>query len=144
MKLKIIFSSLLILTLLNCINNEGLIRELPEIKEDKTEHDLSKAINIYIDGNNQIFVDKEKINIKELKARIREYEFKNKSESIITLKSERTTMYKVYIDVQNAIVGEIRVLRKQLAKEKYNKKLDNLTEEQLSEIRKVYPQKLVE
>lgn len=53
-------------------------------------------------------------------------------------------MYKTYIDVQNAIVGEIRHLRAKLAKEKHNTELDKLTEEQLSEIKKVYPQNIVE
>ena len=48
-------------------------------------------------------------------------------------------MYKTYVDVQNAIVGEIRILREQLAKEHYNTVLEKLTESQLLEIKKVYP-----
>ena len=53
-------------------------------------------------------------------------------------------MYKTYVDVQNAIIGEIQILREQLAKEKYNTELNKLTEEQLSEIKKIYPKKIVE
>ena len=125
-------------------NDDGISRKLPYFKEDETEYDLSKAINIYIDGNNQIFANKEKVNIEELKVQIREYEFKNKSESIIIFKAERETMYKTYVDVQNTIVGEIRNLREQLAKEKYKTELDKLTEKQLIEIIYIYPQKIVE
>lgn len=125
-------------------DDNGISGKFSEFKESETEYDLSKAINLYVDGNNQIFVNKEKVNIEELKMQIREYEFKNKSESIITLKTERESMYKTYVDVQNAIVGEIQILREQFAKEKYNLEIDNLTEEQLSEIKKVYPQKIVE
>lgn len=125
-------------------NDDGISRKLPDFKEDETEYDLSKAINIYIDGNNQIFANKEKVNIEELKVQIREYEFKNKSESIIIFKAERETMYKTYVDVQNAIVGEIRSLREQLAEEKYKTELDKLTEKQLIEIKYIYPQKIVE
>jgi len=126
------------------VNDDGLIRKLPEIQEEDTEYDLSKAINIYIDGNNQIFANKKKVDIEELKVAINKYEEKNKSESIISLKAERETMYKTYIDVQNAIIGEIKKLRTRLAKEKYNKELDSLTKEEMTEIRKVYPQKLIE
>ncbi len=53
-------------------------------------------------------------------------------------------MYQTYIDVQNAIVGEIRELREKLAKQKYNSALEDLTKEQLSEIRKIYPQNWIE
>lgn len=125
-------------------NDSGISRKIPEFKEAETENDLSKAINIYIDGNNQIFVNKEKVDIEKLKVQIREYEFKNKSESIISFKAERETMYKTYVDVQKAIVGEIQILRKQLAKEKYKTELDKLTEKQLIEIKYIYPQKIVE
>ena len=105
---------------------------------------MSKALNVHIDGQNQIFVNKKKVDIDELKTAIKDYEEKYKSESIISLKAERETMYKTYIDVQNAIVGEIKNLRTRLAKEIYNKELDSLTKEEMTEIRKVYPQKLVE
>jgi len=125
-------------------NDDGISKKLPEFKEDKKEYDLSKAMNIYINGDNQIFVNQKKVNIEELKIKVRDYEFKNKSESFFSVKTERAAMYKTYLDVQNTIIGEIRNLREQLAKEKYNTGLDNLTEIQLSKIKIVYPQKIME
>lgn len=133
-----------LLDTISYVNDDGLIRKLPEIQEDDTEYDLSKAIKIYIDGNNQIFVNEEKVDIDNLKIRVKDYEEKNKSESLIVLKYERETMYQTYIDVQNAIVGEIKELREKLAKQKFNSALENLTKEQLSEIRKIYPQNWIE
>lgn len=121
-------------------NDDGISKKLPEFKEN----DLSKAMNIYINGDNQIFVNQKKVNIEELKIKVRDYEFKNKSESFFSVKTERAAMYKTYLDVQNTIIGEIRNLREQLAKEKYNTGLDNLTEIQLSKIKIVYPQKIME
>ncbi|MCB4800274.1 ExbD/TolR family protein [Neotamlana laminarinivorans] len=144
MKLKISISCLFILAFFSCINDKGLVKELPEVSETKTEYDLSKAINIYIDGSNQLLVDNEKLDIDELKTKVREYENKNKSESIISIKNAPESSYSTFIDVQNAIVGEIRILRETLSKEKYNIELDSLTKEQLSEIRKVYPLNLAE
>ena len=125
-------------------NDSGISRKLPKFKKDETNYDLSKAINIYIDGNNLIFANKEKVNIEKLKVKIREYELKNKSESIISFKTERATMYSTYVEVQNAIIEEIQILREQLAKEKYNTELNKLSEKQQSEIKKTYPKKIVE
>jgi biopolymer transport protein ExbD len=124
--------------------DSGISRRLPEMEENQVEYDLTNALKITLDDKSEIFVDDKKVTIVQLKKLVRDYELKNKSESIISLKADRGTMYKTYIDVQNAIVGEIRHLRDKLAKEKYNTELDKLTEEQLSEIKKVYPQNLVE
>jgi len=124
--------------------NDGINRKLPKLKADKTEYDLSNALNIYLDDKSQIIVNEKKLSIEELKKLIREYELKNKSESIISLKTERETSYKTYIEVQNAMVGEINNLREQLSKERYNVELDKLSEEQFTEIKKIYPQKIVE
>lgn len=129
---------------INFTNDSGISKKLPEFKKDEREYDLSKALNIYIDGNNQIFVNKQKVDIEKFKVQIQEYIFKNKSKSIISFKTERETMYKTYINVKNTIVGEIQILREQLAKEKYNAEFDKLTEKQQSEIKKVYPIKIVE
>ena len=124
--------------------DSGISRRLPENEENQNEYDLTNALKITLDNKSEIFVDNKKVTVDKLKKLVREYEFKNKAESVISLKADRGTMYKTYIEVQNAIVGEIRQLRDKLAKEKYNTELDKLTEEQLSEIKKVYPQNLVE
>jgi len=124
--------------------DSGISRRLPESEENQNVYDLTNALKITLDNKSEIFVDNKKVTIDKLKKLVREYELKNKAESVISLKADRGTMYKTYIEVQNAIVGEIRHLRGKLAKEKYNTELDKLTEEQLSEIKKVYPQNLVE
>jgi len=124
--------------------NSGINRRLPEIEKNQAEYDLTNALKIILDNKSEIYINDKKVTIIALKEIVRNYELKNKSESIISLKADRGTMYRTYIDVQNAIVGEINHLRDKLAKEKYNTELDKLTKEQLSEIKKVYPQKLVE
>lgn len=124
--------------------NSGINRKLPDFENDQSEIDLTNALKIILDDQNQIFVNDKKVSLDDLKTLVREYESKFKSESVISLKADRGTMYRTYIDVQNAIVGEIQYLRDKLAKEKYNAELDKLTEEQQFEIKKVYPQKLIE
>ncbi|WJJ96550.1 ExbD/TolR family protein [Algibacter luteus] len=124
--------------------NAGISRKLPDFENDESEIDLTNALKITLDDKNQIFVNGKKVSLDDLKTLVRDYESEFKSESIISLKADRGTMYRTYIDVQNAIVGEIQHLRNKLAREKYKTELDKLTEEQQSEIKKVYPQKLIE
>lgn len=139
------FYKLRIFLLFSIIDTDtGISRRLPEMEENQVEYDLTNALKIIIDDKSEIYINDKKVTIAELKKLVRDYELENKSESIISLKTDRGTMYKTYIDVQNAIVGEIRHLRAKLAKEKHNTELDKLTEEQLSEIKKVYPQNIVE
>lgn len=123
--------------------NSGLSQMLKELPKEEKKYDLSKALNVYINGNNQIFVDEEKIDIDKLKNIIKDYEKKYESESIISLKTERETMYKTYFNVQNIITTEINKLQSQLSKEKYKKELENLTKEELSDIRKIYPIRVI-
>lgn len=146
MKSRIFFNLLFVFVLISCLgqNDKGIIRKLPPLVEIEQEHDLNNAINVFIDGNNQLFIDNDKVDITGLKLKIREYENKNKSESIILLQYKRETSYSTYINVQNAIVGEINTLRKTYSKEKYKIVLDSLNKIQLSEVREIYPLNLVE
>lgn len=129
---------------INYTNDEGLIKKLPDFKEEEIEQDVSKAITVYMDGNNHVFVNDEKVTVEELKIQIRDYERTHTSESIIVFKSSRETSYSKYLDIQKAMAEEVNILRDELAKERYNTALDNLTEEQRSEIKKIYPLNLVD
>ncbi|SKB64936.1 Biopolymer transport protein ExbD/TolR [Maribacter arcticus] len=123
----------------------GLDEQLSENSIGDNENiDLKNALRIEIDGNDLVYVDNKKVNEAGLKKKVRSYEEKNKSESIILLKADRETKYGTYIKVQNAIVYEIQNLRENFSKNKYNKNLDELSDQQLSEISKMYPQNLVE
>jgi biopolymer transport protein ExbD len=123
----------------------GLNEQLPENRIGDNENiDLKNALIIEIDRNNLVYVGNKKVNVAVLKKKVRSYEKKNKSESIIVLKADRESKYGTYIKVQNAIVYEIQSLKENFSKNKYNKSLDELTDQQLSKISKMYPQNLVE
>ena len=124
--------------------NSGMNMQLSDFESDQTEVDLTKALRITLDDKNQIFVNKKKVSLDDLKKLVREYESELKSESVILWKTDRATMYRNYIDVQNAIVGEIQYLRNKLAIEKYKTEFDKLTEEQQSEIKNIYPKRIIE
>ncbi|WP_394750882.1 biopolymer transporter ExbD [Spongiimicrobium salis] len=144
MKLKLFIGCLFILIFLGCRNDKGIIKELPEISETEIEFDLNNAIKIFIDEKNQLLVDNEKVDMDELKTKVREYAIANKEQSVFSLKNAPESSYGIFVEVQESIVDEIRNLREALSKEKYNITLDSLTKQQLSEIRKVYPQNWIE
>ncbi|ETN96883.1 hypothetical protein P278_03090 [Zhouia amylolytica AD3] len=124
--------------------NSGMNKQLSDFESDQTEVDLTKALRITLDDKNQIFVNEKKVSLDDLKKLVREYESELKSESVILWKTDRATMYRNYIDVQNAIVGEIQYLRNKLAIEKYKTEFDKLTDEQQSEIKNIYPKRIIE
>ncbi len=136
-------SAFLLFDTINYTNDSGLIRALPE-QEEHTTFNAENAIKVYIDGENQFFVNNEKVDLEKLKSKVRAYVSNNESESYIALSSERKTSFASYIDVQNAISAEINFLRDQLSKEKYNQVFKELSKEQSDDIRKVYPFNLSE
>ena len=144
MKLKLFIGCLFILIFLSCRNDKGIIKELPEVSETEIKFDSNNAIKIFIDEKNQLLVDNEKVDIDELKTKVREYAIANKEQSVFSLKNTPESSYMTFVEVQKSIVNEIRDLREKLSQEKYNTTLDSLTKQQLSEIRKVYPQNWIE
>lgn len=114
------------------------------MEKEGGSYDLTNALKIALNSESEILVNDEKMTIKELKKRVRKYELKNKSESVISFSVERETKYAVFVAVKDAMFSEIRYLREVLAMEKYNLKLDMLNEEELGEVKKIYPLRIAE
>ncbi|WP_299685695.1 biopolymer transporter ExbD [uncultured Dokdonia sp.] len=130
---------------INYTNDSGLVRKLPAIEEMKTTtSDVKNAIKVALNGENKVLVNGKKVSLEELKSQIHDYVSKNTSESMIIYQSDRKASFAKYVEVQEAISGEIKALRATLAKERYHTDLEKLTKEQLTEIRKVYPMRISE
>ncbi|MFY7669673.1 ExbD/TolR family protein [Tenacibaculum sp. MEBiC06402] len=126
------------------IDKKGLPKTLTENKKENTEYDLNDAIEVYIDSDNQIYVNKKKVDINSLKKKIKNFEYEKKSKSIIIFETNKLVDYGFYVDIQNAITGEIKSLRESLARKKYNSNLKNLTDKELVEIQKTYPMRIID
>ena len=122
----------------------GINRKLPEANPMDKRYNLDKALNVYLNSQNDVFVNDKKVTLIELKKQIIKYESKFKSESVIVLKAERETMYKEYIAVQNTLINAISSLRDKLANEKYNTAFDRLDKIKTKEIKAIYPLNVVE
>tara|TARA_R100000306_G_C4365691_1_gene137536 strand:- start:668 stop:1582 length:915 start_codon:yes stop_codon:yes gene_type:complete len=108
------------------------------------EHDLTNAFKISTNEKNEIFANGQKVSIKQLKEKVKDYERKNENSSVIAISASRETMYQTYIEVQNTITSAIKSLRDKKALSEFQIEFNKLTEEQKESIKNVYPIEIVE
>ncbi len=64
--------------------------------------------------------------------------------AVISLQSDRGTQYQMYLNVQNELQAAITDLRNEISMKQFNKKYDDLNEEQQEAVRVIYPQRISE
>lgn len=148
----------------------GLTRRLPPMPEEELE-DLPEVkqrnvFEVLVNSNNQLLVEGQLMLVSELRAAAKEFimsdparedlpEFKPTevlffgpdypvSKQIISLQNDRGTSYETYIKVQNELVAAYNELREELSKEKFGLSYRELTDDQATAIREVYPQRISE
>lgn len=149
--------------------DSGLSRRLPPWIDQTTEKppEIKKrnVFTVLINANNQFLVQNEWGSIRELRKKAKEFienpnddptlpekEMKNipffgeypVSKQVISLQNDRGTKYEVYLKVQNELVAAYNELRQELAKKKFAKDYDKLTQEQRDAINEIYPQRISE
>ncbi|WP_435262084.1 ExbD/TolR family protein [Tenacibaculum sp. nBUS_03] len=110
----------------------------------KNNYDNENALQIYLNSKNEIFIGNKEFKINDLKYRIINYYRKNKTKSVIIIKSDRETMYSDYINVENEIENTINLLQNDLSNEKFGKNYADLNNEELKFINKQYPKSIIQ
>lgn len=121
-----------------------MVRTLPQVSPTTVEYDESKALNIYIDGNNAVFTNKEAVDLDALKIKTKAYLLSSKSNASIAIRTKHETMYNNYMNVQNTIVETINTLRQDLSKKIFNNDFESLNDKERSQITSIYPLNLIE
>ncbi len=153
--------------------NQGLARRLPAPVPPDQKEDISKEIKernlfvVKINSLNQLLVQGEEINIKQLREKTKEFivnpnndpnlpelfteeieglgEVTYTKAHVISVQNDVDTQYQAYLDVQNELVAAYNELRNEYAKQKFNGRTFNeLDEEEQKLVQKVYPQKISE
>ena len=149
--------------------DSGLTRKLPPWSETPPEDDVKahrrNVFTVLINSNNQLLVQNEWGDIKQLKKKVKEFivnakddpnmpekEYKNVtffgnypvSKQIVSLQNDRGTKYEMYLKVQNEVVAAYNEVRNELSLKKFGKKYDDLNEEQAKAISEIYPQRISE
>ncbi len=149
----------------------GLTRRLPPpLPPDQKPQDVDiKKRNIFvvkINSLNQLLVQGEEMNIRDLKAKAKEFVLNEANSSnlpekvtmefetlgvveytrdhVISVQNDVDTQYQAYIDVQNELVAAYNELRNDLSQQKFGKKYEDLEEKQQKDIQSVFPQKISE
>jgi biopolymer transport protein ExbD len=152
--------------------DKGLLRRLPPpIPPDQQQQKdldvkMRNVLQVLINSNNQLLVGGEPIDVSQLRNKAKEF-IANKEDlpnlpervpteveffgtypvtkyHVISLQNDRSTEYQAYIEVQNELVAAYNELREELAKAKFNKPFEELTEEQQKAVQAIYPQKISE
>jgi len=149
--------------------DSGLERRLPqwseEDPEDQPEIKERTVFVVLVNRNNDLLVENEYANIKDLRERAKEFmanpyddetlpEKEPKevpyfgevmvSKGVISLRNDLDTKYGTYIAVQNELVAAINELRDELAKQHFGKPYNDLEKDQQDAIRDIYPQRISE
>lgn len=153
--------------------NQGLARRLPAPVPPDQKEDISKEIKernlfvVKINSLNQLLVQGEEINIKQLREKTKEFivnpnndpnlpelfteeieglgEVTYTKAHVISVQNDVDTQYQAYLDVQNELVAAYNELRNEYAKQKFNGRTFNeLDEEEQKLVQKVYPQRISE
>lgn len=142
--------------------DKGINRKLPapcppgEICD--TQINKRNMLEIRVNSNNELFVKNEVITIDKLKAIAKNFldnngdqscdycngtnskaSSDNPKEAVISLQNDKQTSYDFYIEIQDELTKAYYELRANYAKSVFNKSANELTKEELMEVRKAYP-----
>ena len=161
------------LTTTSMDTDRGLARRLPNPPDPnvKQNDDIivkeRNVLQVRLNKDNQLMVGSEYLDIKQLRAKAKEFVANpNNEESlpekhlktlpllggdcmitekhVISVQNDVGTSYQAYIDVQNELVAAYNELRNALAKEKFGMDYIECSEDQQKAIRDFYPQKISE
>ncbi|MBR5748933.1 MAG: biopolymer transporter ExbD [Prevotella sp.] len=127
--------------------DKGLLRQLPPPpQEQQPPTDVSKdhILQVTLDASDQLAVDGTLITPQQLRDQIAEFVAADRTDHVISIRTDRATTYEAYFRMQNAIVAAYSQLRERYARERFGKGYGELEAEQRDEINQYYPQRISE
>lgn len=133
------------------VEDKGILVKLPVWSEEEPEITKMNSRNVYsvlVNAQNQLLVRGEPMEIPNLKDNAKEFisnpnnkeDFaESPQKAIISLKNDRGTNYKTYLEVYNELKAAYTELRNESAGKKFGKPFDDLNSTQQAEIRLMIP-----
>jgi biopolymer transport protein ExbD len=147
----------------------GLARMLPPMPEsqDKTEQDVKQRniFTVLINKSDRLLVEGRPMDVNMLREKTKEFianpnndpDLPEKdvidvdffgtvevAKGVISLQNDRGTSYSMYMQVQNELVAAYNELRNEIARTKFGKYYNDLTEDQQKAIQRIYPLRISE
>lgn len=154
--------------------DKGLSRRLPalmppDMEKKDTEINRRNIFVVLVNSQNQLLVQGEPLDVKELRTRVKEF-VKNEGNDpslpevlpleveidggietvmttknhIVSLQNDRGTEYQKYIEVQNELVAAYNELRDEFARARFGIPYAELSTDRQKAIQDIYPQKISE
>lgn len=127
--------------------DKGLLRQLPPPpQEQQPPQDVRKdhVLQITLDAHDQLSIDGTLLTTQQLKNQIVEFVAADRTDHVISIRTDRATTYEAYFRMQNAIVAAYNQLREHYSRERYGKGYGELFQEQRDEVNQYYPQRISE
>ena len=127
--------------------DKGLLRQLPPLPQEQTPPtDVRKdhVMQVTLDARDQLAIDGTLLTPRQLKEQIMMFVAADRTEHVISIRTDRATTYEAYFRMQNAIVAAYAQLREAYARERFGKSYSELVEEQRDEVNQYYPQRISE
>lgn len=110
-------------------------------------------LKILVNADGLVLMDEQPTAITEVKQNVKDFVSNNGEDpdlsdspdkAIVSLKTDRQTPYRVYIDMLDEVMGAYAELRNQAAQERFGRSYEELDEdsEQYQQIRELYPKKI--
>jgi biopolymer transport protein ExbD len=131
--------------------DKGVLVKLPPWSEEPPEVLDMKTRNVYsvlVNAQDQLLVRKEQMNVRDLRDNAKTFIMNPRKQpdmaedprkAIISIKNDRGTSYKTYLEVYNEVKAAYNELREEEAQRKYSKSFDYLNRDQQKEIRDKIP-----
>ena len=152
--------------------SQGLARRLPQPvdpnqKIEDTDVNKRNLMVVKINSANQLLVQGQELNIKQLREKAKEFILNPNNSSylpeliernygapigalyvtdkhVISVQNDVETKYQAYLDVQNELVAAYNEIREDCAQKYFHKSYAELDEDEQSLVQKYYPQKISE
>jgi biopolymer transport protein ExbD len=127
--------------------DKGLLRQLPPPpQEQQPPQDIRKdhVLQVTLDASDQLAVNGTLLTTQQLKEQIMEFIAADRTDHVISIRTDRATTYEAYFRMQNAIVAAYNQLREHYSRERYGKGYGELEQEQRDEVNQYYPQRISE
>ena len=127
--------------------DKGLLRQLPPLPQEQTPPtDVRKdhVMQVTLDARDQLAINGTLLTPRQLKEQIMTFVAADRTEHVISIRTDRATTYEAYFRMQNAIVAAYAQLRETYARERFGKDYSELVEEQRDEVNQYYPQRISE
>jgi biopolymer transport protein ExbD len=133
------------------LEDKGILVKLPPWSDEEPDIAKLKERNVYsvlVNANNQLLVRGQEMRVRELKDNCKEFIMnprgkedlaESPKKAIISLKNDRGTNYKTYLEVYNEVQAAYSELRDEESRKRYGKEYEKLTNVQKREIRTDIP-----